>query len=43
MRTDAKKVPVAIAAFLVVIAIATLPGSAQSTPDLRAFFGKTSD
>ena len=38
MRTDAKKVPVATAAFLVVIAIATLPGSAQSTPDLRSFF-----
>ncbi len=38
MRTDAKEVPVAIAALLVMIAIAVLPGSAQSTPDLQSFF-----
>ncbi len=38
MRTDAKEVPVAIAAFLVMIAIAALPSSAQSIPDLQSFF-----
>ena len=38
MRTDAKEVPIAIAALLVLIAIAALPGSAQSNPDLQTFF-----
>ena len=30
--------PIAIAALLVLIAIAALPGSAQSNPDLQTFF-----
>ena len=38
MRTDAKEVLAAIAALLVLIAIAALPGPAQSNPDLQTFF-----
>jgi len=38
MRTDANDVPIAIAALLVSIAIAVLPGSAQSNPHLQTFF-----
>ena len=38
MRTDAKEVLAATAALLVLIAIAALPSSAQSNPDLERFF-----
>ena len=38
MRTDAKEVPVAIVALLLLIAIAALPSFAQSTPGLQSFF-----
>jgi hypothetical protein len=35
---DAKQMPVAIAAFLVILAIAALPSFGQSTPGLHSFF-----
>jgi len=38
MRTDAMEVAVAIAAFLAIVAIAALPGSGRSNPDLQTFF-----